>query len=63
MSNLLPEVEISIYVVSKVRSLAYLVVGMNDYYTSKNGPSCEKFVGAVTLRWLYCPSLQKSLLQ
>ncbi|KAF8968874.1 hypothetical protein BGZ46_010782, partial [Entomortierella lignicola] len=37
------------------RSLGYIVVGLNEYYTSKKCPDCENFVAQVTLRELYCP--------
>ena len=37
------------------RALGYLVVGLNEYYTSKKCPHCRNFVAQVTLRQLYCP--------
>ncbi|KAF9990403.1 hypothetical protein BGZ75_001885, partial [Mortierella antarctica] len=36
------------------RSLGYIVVGVNEYYTSKKCPTCENFVGQVNIRRLYC---------
>ena len=44
----------------KLRSLGYLVVGVDEFYTSKKCPCCQKFVGAVTMRRLYCPSCKKA---
>ena len=32
----------------------YIVVGVNEYYTSKKCPHCEEFVGQVEIRRLYC---------
>ncbi|KAI8362192.1 hypothetical protein B0O80DRAFT_493206 [Mortierella sp. GBAus27b] len=40
------------YFVQKVRSLNYIVVGVNEYYTSKKCPVCEEFVGQVKIRRL-----------
>ncbi|KAG9066448.1 hypothetical protein KI688_001674 [Linnemannia hyalina] len=37
------------------RSLGYIVVGQNEYYTSKKCPHCGLFVAQVTLRRLFCP--------
>ncbi|KAG0342297.1 hypothetical protein BG004_005705, partial [Podila humilis] len=42
-----------------VRSLGYVVVGLEEYYTSKKCPNCEKFVGKVTIRQLFCPPCGK----
>ncbi|KAF9159008.1 hypothetical protein BGX21_003433, partial [Mortierella sp. AD011] len=42
------------YFVPKVRSLGYIVVGVNEYYTSKKCPTCHNFVGQVDIRRLYC---------
>ncbi|KAF9110941.1 hypothetical protein BGX27_005676 [Mortierella sp. AM989] len=42
-------------VVIGARSLGYIVVGVNEYYTSKKCPTCEEFVGQVEIRRLYCP--------
>jgi hypothetical protein len=39
----------------QARALGYIVVGVNEYYTSKKCPVCEDFVGQVDLRRLYCP--------
>ncbi|KAF9112920.1 hypothetical protein BGX27_002585 [Mortierella sp. AM989] len=43
------------------RSLDYLVVGVNEFYTSKRCPKCRKsgtepkdFIGSITIRQLYC---------
>ncbi|KAG0200251.1 hypothetical protein BGX33_011132 [Mortierella sp. NVP41] len=36
------------------RSLGYLVVGLNEFYTSKKCPGCEQFVAQVTMRQFYC---------
>ncbi|CAO3565409.1 unnamed protein product [Mortierella alpina] len=43
------------YFVRTCRALEYLVVGLNEYYTSKKCPHCRNFVAQVTLRQLYCP--------
>ncbi|KAF9382477.1 hypothetical protein CPC16_009322 [Podila verticillata] len=43
------------FFVQKARSLGYLVVGLNEYYTSKKCPRCGLFVAQVTLRRFYCP--------
>ncbi|KAG0195310.1 hypothetical protein BGX28_001724, partial [Mortierella sp. GBA30] len=42
------------FFVQKARSLGYIVVGVNEYYTSKKCPTCEQFVGEVNYRRLYC---------
>ncbi|KAG0312601.1 hypothetical protein BG000_006183, partial [Podila horticola] len=42
------------YFVQRARSLGYIVVGVNEYYTSKRCPICEEFVGQVDIRRLYC---------
>ncbi|KAG9322616.1 hypothetical protein KVV02_002319 [Mortierella alpina] len=42
------------YFVQKARSLGYIVVGVNEYYTSKKCPKCEEFVGQVEIRRLFC---------
>ncbi|KAI1320520.1 hypothetical protein EDD11_000482, partial [Mortierella claussenii] len=36
------------------RSLGYLVVGINEYYTSQKCPDCHNFIARVTIRQLYC---------
>ncbi|KAF9903020.1 hypothetical protein EC991_004271, partial [Linnemannia zychae] len=36
------------------RSLGYLVVGLNEYYTSKKCPGCGMFVCQVDMRRFYC---------
>ena len=38
----------------QVRSLGYIVVGINEYYTSKKCPDCQNFVGQVNIRQFYC---------
>lgn len=38
----------------QARSLGYIVVGVNEYYTSKKCPTCQNFVGQVEIRRLYC---------
>ncbi|KAF8929937.1 hypothetical protein BGZ47_000819 [Haplosporangium gracile] len=43
------------FFVQKARSLGYIVVGLNEYYTSKKCPHCGLFVAQVTLRRLFCP--------
>ncbi|KAG9061323.1 hypothetical protein KI688_007301 [Linnemannia hyalina] len=40
------------------RSLGYIIVGLNEYYTSKKCPHCGHFVAQVTLRRFYCPECQ-----
>ncbi|KAG0197548.1 hypothetical protein BGX33_000520, partial [Mortierella sp. NVP41] len=47
------------YFVQKARSLGYIVVGVNEYYTSKKCPACTEFVGQVDIRRLYCTKCQK----
>ncbi|KAG9067690.1 hypothetical protein KI688_011277 [Linnemannia hyalina] len=42
------------YFIQKARSLGYVVVGLNEFYTSKKCPRCTHFVAQVTLRTLYC---------
>jgi len=44
--------------VNKLLSLGYLVVGVDEFYTSKKCPGCESFVGQVSIRWLHCPTCQ-----
>ncbi|KAF9178214.1 hypothetical protein BGZ51_008021, partial [Haplosporangium sp. Z 767] len=42
------------------RSLGYLVVDMNEYYTSKKCPTCHNFVAqAESVRRLYCCHCKK----
>ncbi|KAF9300921.1 hypothetical protein BGZ74_007331, partial [Mortierella antarctica] len=41
------------------RSLGYIVVGLNEYYTSKKCPDCQQFVAQVTLRQLYCRNCER----
>ncbi|KAF9344737.1 hypothetical protein BGX26_003974 [Mortierella sp. AD094] len=43
------------YFVPLARSLGYIVVGLNEYYTSKKCPDCQQFVAQVTLREFFCP--------
>ncbi|KAK3821501.1 MAG: hypothetical protein J3Q66DRAFT_333459 [Benniella sp.] len=40
--------------VRKARALGYIVVGVEEYYTSKKCPECHNFVGHTDLRHLYC---------
>ncbi|KAG0074291.1 hypothetical protein BGZ92_003447 [Podila epicladia] len=47
------------YFIPLARSLRYIVIGINEYYTSKKCPNCENFVAQVTLRQLYCPNCQR----
>ncbi|KAG0250483.1 hypothetical protein BG011_008318 [Mortierella polycephala] len=35
-------------------ALGYIVVGVNEYYTSKKCPTCRQFVVQVEIRKLYC---------
>ncbi|KAF9118288.1 hypothetical protein BGX30_004680 [Mortierella sp. GBA39] len=42
------------YFVRLARSLGYIVVGVNEFYTSKKCPVCQAFVGQVNMRRLYC---------
>ncbi|KAG0292900.1 hypothetical protein BGZ97_005482 [Linnemannia gamsii] len=44
------------YFVQLARSLDYIVVGVNEFYTSKRCPVCHGFVGQVDIRQLYCPT-------
>ncbi|KAF9274645.1 hypothetical protein BGZ74_004285 [Mortierella antarctica] len=44
------------YFMQLARSLDYIVVGVNEYYTSKRCPVCHEFVGQVDIRQLYCPT-------
>ncbi|CAO3676652.1 unnamed protein product [Umbelopsis ramanniana] len=49
----------SSHLICKLRSLGYLVVGVDEFYTSKKCPCCQEFVGQVNIRRLYCPKCQK----
>ncbi|KAG9062117.1 hypothetical protein KI688_006843 [Linnemannia hyalina] len=42
------------YCIRTARAQGYLVVGLNEYYTSKNGPGCGCFVAQVDMRRFYC---------
>ena len=42
-------------------SLGYLVVGVNEFYTSKKCPRCTNFVGQATIRRLYCKTCRMYL--
>ncbi|KAF9569519.1 hypothetical protein EC968_002563, partial [Mortierella alpina] len=42
------------YLIKLLRSLGYVVVGCNEFYTSKKCPDCENFVCEVQIRILYC---------
>ncbi|KAG0064302.1 hypothetical protein BGZ92_005802 [Podila epicladia] len=48
------------YFVKKAHSLGYLVLGVNEYYTSKKCLKCEKFVGQPrNIRHSYCRNCKK----
>ncbi|KAF9107457.1 hypothetical protein BGX29_006324 [Mortierella sp. GBA35] len=47
-----------LFFIQKARSLGYIVVGLNKFYTSKKCPICHEFVAQVTLRRLYCLECQ-----
>ncbi|KAF8931278.1 hypothetical protein BGZ58_007727 [Dissophora ornata] len=49
------------FFVQKARSLGYLVVGINEFYTSQKCPTCEQFVARVgeDIRCYYCPNCKK----
>ncbi|KAG0250977.1 hypothetical protein DFQ27_009114 [Actinomortierella ambigua] len=50
------------YFVQTARSLGYIVVGVNEYYTSKKCPTCMNFVSQTSsIRRLYCRHCQKYL--
>ncbi|KAF9356649.1 hypothetical protein BGX26_004962 [Mortierella sp. AD094] len=42
------------FFVPLARSLGYIVVGVNEYYTSKKCPHCHTFVFQVSTRGLFC---------
>ncbi|KAG0267982.1 hypothetical protein BGZ95_002685, partial [Linnemannia exigua] len=42
------------YFVGTARALGYIVVGLNEFYTSKKCPVCQDFVSQANLRRLYC---------
>ncbi|KAF9943841.1 hypothetical protein BGZ65_000123, partial [Modicella reniformis] len=42
------------YFVQKVRSLGYVVLGINEFYTSKKCPTCHQFLCQVEIRRLHC---------
>ncbi|KAK3821335.1 MAG: hypothetical protein J3Q66DRAFT_426414 [Benniella sp.] len=44
------------FFVKTARSLGYIVVGVNEYFTSKECPVCEGFVGQMDIRRHYCPT-------
>ncbi|KAG0273532.1 hypothetical protein BGZ95_010663 [Linnemannia exigua] len=46
------------FFVRLARSLGYIVVGVNEFYTSKKCPTCGEFDAQVNLRRLYCPTCQ-----
>ncbi|KAF9931084.1 hypothetical protein FBU30_010830, partial [Linnemannia zychae] len=47
--------------VNLARSLTYLVVGINEYYTSKRCPDCYSFVCATSdWRTLYCMACRRA---
>ncbi|KAF9382226.1 hypothetical protein CPB97_007274 [Podila verticillata] len=43
------------YFVQMAHSLGYVVVGVNEYYTSKKCPGCSLFVAQVNMCHFYCP--------
>ncbi|KAG0041871.1 hypothetical protein BGZ83_001203 [Gryganskiella cystojenkinii] len=48
------------YFIQKARALGYLVVGINEYYSSKKCPKCEQFVAqSESIRRLYCCHCKK----
>ncbi|KAG0014587.1 hypothetical protein BGZ82_001717, partial [Podila clonocystis] len=51
----------STYFMQMARSLDYIVVGVNEYYTSKRCPVCHEFVGQVDIRQLYCPKCRAKI--
>ncbi|KAF9145125.1 hypothetical protein BG015_011995, partial [Linnemannia schmuckeri] len=46
------------YFIPLARSLGYIVVGLNEYYTSKKCPACGLFVAQVDLRRFFCSHCQ-----
>ncbi|KAF9191351.1 hypothetical protein BGZ50_009406 [Haplosporangium sp. Z 11] len=49
------------YFISKTRSLGYIVVGVNEYNTSKKCPICEGFVGQANIRRLHYPTSETNV--
>ncbi|KAG0254341.1 hypothetical protein DFQ27_006905 [Actinomortierella ambigua] len=50
------------FFVQKARALGYLVVGVEEYYTSKKCPTCNEFVAQTkSIRRLYCGTCRKSM--
>ncbi|KAG0295653.1 hypothetical protein BGZ98_001276, partial [Dissophora globulifera] len=51
------------YFINKARSLGYLVVGINEHYTSQKCPTCHEFVARVgkSYRRLYCKKCHKKM--
>ena len=47
------------FLYTQVRSLGYVVVGVNEFYTSKKCPMCHQFVCQVNIRRLYCEYCKK----
>ncbi|KAG0303305.1 hypothetical protein BGZ98_006802 [Dissophora globulifera] len=49
------------YFIQTARALGYIVVGVNEYFTSKKCPSCKNFVAQVgdNIRCFYCTSCKK----
>ncbi|KAG0195786.1 hypothetical protein BGX28_000635, partial [Mortierella sp. GBA30] len=48
------------YFIQKARSLGYLVVGVNEYYTSQKCPTCQKFIARPrNIRRSYCDHCRK----
>ena len=44
-----------------MRSLGYVVLGTNEFYTSQKCPTCENFLGRIDIRRLYCPHCETCL--
>ncbi|KAF8927958.1 hypothetical protein BGZ58_009995, partial [Dissophora ornata] len=50
------------YFIQKVRALGYLVVGVNEFYSSKKCPTCHKFVAQTeSIRRLWCDNCKKPM--
>ncbi|KAF9334378.1 hypothetical protein BG006_002279 [Podila minutissima] len=46
------------HILKLAQSLDYVVVGVNEYYTSKKCPVCFEFVYQVNIRRLYCKTCE-----
>ncbi|KAG0349541.1 hypothetical protein BGZ54_004335, partial [Gamsiella multidivaricata] len=42
------------YFIQMARSLGYISIGVNEFYTSQKCPRCENFIGRITVRRLHC---------